>query len=1557
MQKITFVIRHSLMLALVLACSISAGGVRAQTFTQVSYNFLSAPDIVADGLNSYSTTLTMNSLAANGTGQWTSFNPGGTGNWALLGNHLLNAASDGSFHGGIVQTGTLANSMPTNRDEIKVTANLQGAVRYVCPDPSRHYFIIQGFDEGILDPAHAQIIFPENGINLTVPSSTLPVKSPMYSFNATVSTYWSGDNEFQSVIPSTAENPRDEFDVASDNTYIYITWETYTDGVFKVFAIAIKLLDGSVALCPVFLGNGIRPTIAADVRNSPSAPSFDAAWISGAALNGIYYRTCLNGSLSSPYTLTPLMQMPNGTPDVNYTYAYHARIVVGSAFGAVPSPNGPRAIYAIVDPTSNPGTGHLVLFKDVQRYALGSSWTPEHAWYVDGSFLNSPHPVPLDGTFPVDNDPIIAFSNPYDGQGEIPPSTPSTTPFNEYHCLYRLHRIYVGGTHDPLMIVRGSDHFCSTNAMNVCLNTSAYNGNPHTINRPDIAHVFWEDPAPDANGVVSYIGAVNQMGIHCHWRSSTNNHYYMRDSRAFDEPIEELTLETYTTVVRNGSDHAWIGGTNNPVSIKNPPWIGGCLALWCEGSTSEFAASPGSTHAPVLSFQGTGTELLANGGWGCDIVAFPPFLVQFSDPTQSINVNPGGIFDYYGNSGPGSLEHFAFSGSGSARPSLNFLGSGATMSAPENGYPTSIPSSTASYLNIHGGCGFTTTTSINFIANQSKINCLEETPYSGSSIADGFDYCMGSQAFTSCIISGGNPTDESAQPQIIQGVPCTLSDNAFQFSMTNCLVQNISTSNPPGSVEGIFQNNPNTPSTNYRGISITGGEFNGCWWEFDDPMDPVTVANSTFVNIDGDYNYNAGDSYQDDANLPYFTALTFGRPSARYLGDFLSYSQITVSGCTFTNWTAWPIDNQNETPYWPCVGIYMQDFDYVHSNEPSLISIEGNTFTNDGSELAGSIHAGIFLNNCCGSITGNTITGAASDGTVTTSKYMIGIEHDNLSAFTTSGSGIPSFICSNTIKNLMATGPADFCFDGNGVPNGSLQAQQYGSFANDADGTFMGACGLFIDNMSGDEQLNIINDCYVGRFGGFTDYSHLVRNNIQNCTSFGMETYGTPWMSGYHYNQYTPDSRDIGGWNVIKNNDATANWFWKQTQILVYNIGNEGNCLSGPTVIFGSIGTEIPGYTWTWTVFGDNDVEAGTNGSDIEGKFPALQFYDPSGNYWGGADMKSSSLCDGPSTYLTSLGTAPSFQRTGGGYGTKHNEETPLSTPLIDTAFDTSDCRGLLLGGQELGEPPISEYYQGADTLEYYVEHCYNYSGFYYLVFGTILSDMEGSGPNGNYPGNGDTLTNLLQWYFNVLYLNTDTQYYCDDASAAVACLGAEFIHDSSIHANPLNGASGQAAVETYLLESGKCSYLQSQLKGDLNQLYQNWHRAWKDTVTDSLLTPWDTTNLPTLQQIGFEALLGSPAAVQGGIIPTSVLGNVGVAPNPFTDNTVIDYTLNVPATLTVEVFNVLGQKVASPMPSVFTINGNYSLTLTGSALASGAYYVRFAVPEGEVRTIMITKE
>jgi hypothetical protein len=258
------------------------------------------------------------------------------------------------------------------------------------------------------------------------------------------------------------------------------------------------------------------------------------------------------------------------------------------------------------------------------------------------------------------------------------------------------------------------------------------------------------------------------------------------------------------------------------------------------------------------------------------------------------------------------------------------------------------------------------------------------------------------------------------------------------------------------------------------------------------------------------------------------------------------------------------------------------------------------------------------------------------------------------------------------------------------------------------------------------------------------------------------------------------------------------------------------------------------------------------------------------------------------------------------------------------------------------------------DTLEYYVEHCYSYAGLRYDVFGIIGSAIRQEYPQVSSYANDSAMEGFRQWLFKVLYLNSDTEsdgtipYYCNDAMTAIGTLNPSDTFN-------LKGVASEAALEKYLIASGKCPFYVSQLEQNLRNLYQGWHIFWKDTVTDSLLTPWDTT-LPTLQQIGFEILLGPKSSVMNfSALPSTVLGAISATPNPFDAEVEIRYTLNVPATLTVEVFDLLGNKVATLVPGTMTQNGDGMLKLAG--LSPGSYYVRFSVPEGEVRTIKVIRQ
>ncbi len=83
--------------------------------------------------------------------------------------------------------------------------------------------------------------------------------------------------------------------------------------------------------------------------------------------------------------------------------------------------------------------------------------------------------------------------------------------------------------------------------------------------------------------------------------------------------------------------------------------------------------------------------------------------------------------------------------------------------------------------------------------------------------------------------------------------------------------------------------------------------------------------------------------------------------------------------------------------------------------------------------------------------------------------------------------------------------------------------------------------------------------------------------------------------------------------------------------------------------------------------------------------------------------------------------------------------------------------------------------------------------------------------------------------------------------------------------------------------------------------------------------------------------------------------------PNPFNPTTTISFVLKAQATVTVDVYNVIGQKVRTLNNSTYGKGGPYYLTFSGDGLASGVYFVRLTAKSAnqtyfQVRKIMILK-
>jgi hypothetical protein len=79
--------------------------------------------------------------------------------------------------------------------------------------------------------------------------------------------------------------------------------------------------------------------------------------------------------------------------------------------------------------------------------------------------------------------------------------------------------------------------------------------------------------------------------------------------------------------------------------------------------------------------------------------------------------------------------------------------------------------------------------------------------------------------------------------------------------------------------------------------------------------------------------------------------------------------------------------------------------------------------------------------------------------------------------------------------------------------------------------------------------------------------------------------------------------------------------------------------------------------------------------------------------------------------------------------------------------------------------------------------------------------------------------------------------------------------------------------------------------------------------------------------------------------------------PNPFNLVTVIRYQLSVNSVVTLKVYNVLGQEVATLIHSRLMDKGKYEIEFDGSKLSSGIYYYRIDVTQNDNSRYSETKK
>ena len=79
-------------------------------------------------------------------------------------------------------------------------------------------------------------------------------------------------------------------------------------------------------------------------------------------------------------------------------------------------------------------------------------------------------------------------------------------------------------------------------------------------------------------------------------------------------------------------------------------------------------------------------------------------------------------------------------------------------------------------------------------------------------------------------------------------------------------------------------------------------------------------------------------------------------------------------------------------------------------------------------------------------------------------------------------------------------------------------------------------------------------------------------------------------------------------------------------------------------------------------------------------------------------------------------------------------------------------------------------------------------------------------------------------------------------------------------------------------------------------------------------------------------------------------------SPNPFVDNTTIQYQVKTPAHVTIAVYDAQGKEV-KVLVNKNQNTGSYTQSLNGSGLGAGMYFVKI-IKDGEVKqTLKVIKE
>ncbi|MDP4198114.1 MAG: hypothetical protein Q8922_01640 [Bacteroidota bacterium] len=1078
----------------------------------------------------------------------------------------------------------------------------------------------------------------------------------------------------------------------------------------------------------------------------------------------------------------------------------------------------------------------------------------------------------------------------------------------------------------------------------------------------DASHVLIPDP------VTSYVAAVNQMGIHVHWRTATNIHYYARDmNRAFDEDIEENTLVTDQCTVSDGTAH---GGTVEAeitwptMSIWTDPNYGFSTTDVNSGLYQPIDVTTLNPYVGQLNFSGDNVKLYvgnADAENTSTLASMPYVYFNFPGTEQGIEVH--GKWDYYGriatHSSPtvqtGLYTPFTNGTANSTGPN-----SGGTIDVQGSNCGCEAGGYFPGHLIIHGGADFFTGANGKLIVG----------PYDGSGFPSG-EVDVNFEANLYPLATSANPSatghltllgrtlltgDGSGgvggyNGAMIGNIPFDGTNSITVFRNSKQAIMTVK----PGYVEGtsddqFYANGFRFENTDHNGLSELDFGFanrtspvftNPQHWDIESCtgiasqihlLDPeqtctFTVSGSSFDQIRGKCIFLDNDQTPLDA--AYGAMAVTSNDFKQFAGSvFGTYSNpLSTDPPTFV-----------DEPY----GVYAKGFDWndlARFGDPEMVTpkINNNTFTesqfhaeleaeatSDWNTL-GWTDAAIGLENTTSMVVGNLIT---DNG------YPAGISLLTPIPAVGGWIGSPpqtySVLCSNTIQGIVNT-----TYDG---------AVEY--------------FGIVANGLIGAISLNTI----TGNDVGVALYDHnkpfLTYNDLTTSLEIALDVQNGNNGQSLARMSIDPLTATFGAFNSL----STQGYYSAESE------------LCSPICI------ECPHHSIAGGTF---DIEKGQNNitiSSISGSSGFFLIYangstegygEVGGNYWAAATTTVTPK-PYPNVVWATLGSTHIDVSNSNTWTTVYGP-APESLPPNgkNCPADAGYVPGCIAGKK--GSQPLAASPDSASCADFYkrIQHYDEYQEWQ-IVYDSGKQFVETCSNDANVTNVFTEITDAARWLSgmdtglhtkyrdwleSVLYLNTTNPYYFCICVQEIAATVNGYASDTG-ETQLWKDQNCTLAVYAWLMHNTSCD-AQHFLWGSYKATRNSQRESWLNDTT----VPYDTT-LPSMRDLGLDSLLAihfKYAWVPSGGDFGKHVSSYSVSENPLHDITTLRFDLSDAEYVRVEIFDVMGNN--TPCPSLQKTgaglfeSGQHQIPIDFSRCASGTYYLRITLGTGEVRTIKLVKE